>query len=125
MDRHGFLNALRALHNIDRHELIDAGVDVSDDRHWVHFRETPARWLMAAPTHHAERVWAIVERHVANPLTPFVGVGAALTNALAGLKAAKPILDSVRPDEGQAPDPEVSRAALLVDRAISQAESAR
>ena len=56
---------------------------------------------------------------------PFVRAGEALERALTALRAAQPILDGLRPEPGQAPDHEVTRAAQLVEDAITQAEGAR
>lgn len=55
-----FLNALKILRSIDRDELQNAGVPVSEEA-WGYFREAPYRWLIVADADDQERVWAIIE----------------------------------------------------------------
>ncbi len=59
------------------------------------------------------------------PVPGFVTAGEALQNAVGALQVVKPILDDLKPDEGQPADPELTRACLLVERAIAQAEAVR
>ena len=53
-----FHNALRILINIDRHDLVGAGVG---GHHWPAFRKDPYRWFIAATDADAERVWLLIE----------------------------------------------------------------
>lgn len=58
-----FHNRLRKLINIDRSQLIDAGVMSEDDSSgWQAFRAHPWRWFIRAGDEEMARVWAIMER---------------------------------------------------------------
>lgn len=65
MDKHAFINRLKILRSIDRHELADAGIDLSDDRRWVEFREHAADWLVRASDEDADRLWALIQKRAA------------------------------------------------------------
>jgi hypothetical protein len=60
-----FHSGLRALLNIDRHDLVAAGVfDAADATEWVRFRDDPFRWFIRAPDAKAEKLWALVQGRV-------------------------------------------------------------
>ena len=59
-DLHRFINALRILANINRHELTDAGLKV-DDTHWLRFTNDLPTWFRKASDADARKVWEIVE----------------------------------------------------------------
>ncbi len=55
-----FLNALRILRSIDRHEMVDAGIQL-DDGEWRDFRDAPYRWICLASDRYADKLWSIVQ----------------------------------------------------------------
>jgi hypothetical protein len=66
-----FHNRLRVMMSIDRHELIEAGIEIMrDDSVWWTFQVNPYRWLVACDDVNAERVWSIIERRTTRPATP-------------------------------------------------------
>jgi hypothetical protein len=61
--RDRFMNALRILHSIDKHELADAGVRFGEFGFtWEWFRENPAKALVAASDYTIDQVYSIIER---------------------------------------------------------------
>lgn len=60
-----FHNGLRILMNIDRDELVTAGIIPHADRNkWGEFRRDPFRWLIRADDKSAAKLWAIVEKRI-------------------------------------------------------------
>jgi hypothetical protein len=55
-----FHNALRILRSIDRWELREAGIEMTDER-WGEFCDEPFFWFISAPDADARKVWAIME----------------------------------------------------------------
>lgn len=53
-----FLNALRILHSLDRHELPQFAKQPSL---WLTFRDAPHRYLMRCSDEHAAEIWAAIE----------------------------------------------------------------
>jgi hypothetical protein len=68
-DLHRFINALRILANIDRHELTEAGLKI-DDTHWTRFTTQIDVWFMKASDEDAAKVWAMVEAQQPRPNNP-------------------------------------------------------
>ena len=65
-----FHNRLRVLLNIDRDELVNAGVLAEEDRaSWIAFRESPWRYLIRASDEDAEKMWALVLKRAPDPQT--------------------------------------------------------
>jgi hypothetical protein len=67
-DLHRFLNALRIMYSIDRHELVEAGVfEADNDKQWNRFTADPLLWLIKAEDHQAIAVWGIIEARQPKP----------------------------------------------------------
>ncbi len=62
MTKDQFHNILRIMRGIDRHELVDAGVDMTDPKEWPRFMNDPYTWFIKASDADADKVWAIIER---------------------------------------------------------------
>lgn len=56
-----FVNALRILCSIDRHELTEAGVPMGDEQ-WNAFRRNPVAVLVHSDEERIARIWSIIER---------------------------------------------------------------
>ena len=56
-ERHAFINRLRILHSLDRHEI--APIRTAD---WIPFRDDPARFLIRADDSTAARIMDAIER---------------------------------------------------------------
>ena len=57
-----FHNGLRLLLNIDKHELVAAGViEADDDDGWVEFRDDPHIWFICASDVMADKLWALMQ----------------------------------------------------------------
>ncbi|MCH8839469.1 MAG: hypothetical protein IH831_02085 [Planctomycetes bacterium] len=62
MTKKEFHNALRILLNIDKHELVDAGIiNRGDDFEWYEFRADPFRWFIKASDPTAEKLWELIQ----------------------------------------------------------------
>jgi sulfur transfer complex TusBCD TusB component (DsrH family) len=58
-----FHNALRIMLNLDRSDLVQAGVlDAQDERGWARLRDDPFRWFIRAEDARAERFWRLIQR---------------------------------------------------------------
>ncbi len=55
-----FHNALRILINIDRDDLLQAGIQL-DNEEWHSFRADPYRWFIRASDQHAHELWSIIQ----------------------------------------------------------------
>ena len=61
--RAAFSNAIRILHSIDLHELLEAGAIASGDgRSWQAFRSNPSRFFVRADDEVAAAIWRIIEQ---------------------------------------------------------------
>ncbi len=57
-----FHNAIRVVMNIDRGELVDAGVmDESDHAAWRRFEADPFRFFISLQQEEAERFWYVID----------------------------------------------------------------
>lgn len=60
-----FHNGLRILLNIDRHELVEAGlIGAHDNNAWGGFRRNPFIWLVRASDEQAAKLWELMERRM-------------------------------------------------------------
>lgn len=60
-----FHNGLRVLLNLDRDELVQAGVIApGDDDAWYEFAGCPFRWFIRAPDEKAGRLWQLMQRRM-------------------------------------------------------------
>lgn len=58
-----FHNGMRILLNLERRDLIDAGVIQPDDAQaWRRFSDNPHRWFIVASDEQARRLWDVIER---------------------------------------------------------------
>lgn len=58
-----FHNGMRILLNLERHDLIDAGVIQPEDAAaWRRFSDNPHRWFIVASDEQARRLWDVIER---------------------------------------------------------------
>jgi hypothetical protein len=63
LSRDRFMNALRILHSIDKHELTDVGIRFGEfGLTWEQFRNNPARALILATDYETDRICDIIER---------------------------------------------------------------
>lgn len=95
-----FHNALRILGNIERDELLSAGVTLTDLQ-WSVFQTDPFRWLIKASDEDAPKVWALIEaRQPKDYVTSkFLDVSAkAAIKALRGLEPTAIMLDTYAPE---------------------------
>ncbi|MBI1182614.1 MAG: hypothetical protein GC201_18905 [Alphaproteobacteria bacterium] len=57
-----FHNALRIMINLDRHELVAAGILKHGDHNaWGTFHRDPYRWFIRAPDAQARKLWGLIE----------------------------------------------------------------
>ena len=62
MDAAKFQNALRIMWNLDRHELVEAGVFAADDDGgWKAFRDAPHNQAIRLDGERFKRLWALIE----------------------------------------------------------------
>lgn len=63
---HGeFHHGLRILVNIDRDQLVNAGlIKPHDHNAWGEFRRDPFRWFIRADDERAEKLWTLIERRM-------------------------------------------------------------
>jgi hypothetical protein len=74
MTHHQFLNAIKILHSIDMHELVEAGaMQHGDGATWQAFRSNPCKWLIRADDKTADAIYGIIERR--QPRTVSVAAG--------------------------------------------------
>lgn len=65
MEFREFHNGLRILINIDRDELVDAGVlDRNDFHGWLKFGADPFRWFVKASDEQAGKLWALMKKRM-------------------------------------------------------------
>lgn len=65
MELREFHNALRVMKNIDRDELVAAGVmPRADHNEWGEFRRNPYNWFLRKPDSICKKVWGIMERRM-------------------------------------------------------------
>lgn len=65
MDLRAFHHGLRILLNIERDELVAAGLlQHGDHNGWGSFRRDPFRWLIRADDASAAKLWSIIERRL-------------------------------------------------------------
>lgn len=65
MDARKFINALRILHSLDRHELVDAGVlQASDLDGWLMFQRNPFRAAMRLVDQSADALAVAIQRRM-------------------------------------------------------------
>lgn len=58
-----FHNGLRILLNLDRQDLVDAGVIRPDDHNaWGDFRRNPFRWFIQGSDTQAEKLWVLMQK---------------------------------------------------------------
>lgn len=61
-ERDRFVNGLRILHNLDRHELVEAGVlDAGDTEGWWAFQAQPPLQVMRMGDERLNKLWPLVE----------------------------------------------------------------
>lgn len=63
MELQEFHNALRILRSIDRHELEEAGLQLTDNQ-WLIFCHGPHDWFLRASDDEARKVWKIIEERM-------------------------------------------------------------
>lgn len=56
-----FHNALRILHNIDMHELVEAGI-IGGTQDWYEFKNDPYRWFILADEAKAFNLYTIIDK---------------------------------------------------------------
>lgn len=63
MTKAEFHNALRIMRSIDRHELIEAGMEMTPgDGKFPAFRDDPCGWFIRASDADADVIWTIIKR---------------------------------------------------------------
>lgn len=66
MTRRDFIGALRALQQLQRHDLVAAGAIAEEDRAaWVRFSEDPVRFLSESGDRIGDEIWRIIEARAA------------------------------------------------------------
>ena len=65
MEMREFHNALRTMLEIDRDELVNAGIiSRNDKREWYAWRESPFDWFIQARDNQALKIWTIMEERM-------------------------------------------------------------
>jgi hypothetical protein len=65
MTRHDLRNAICCLHNIERSDLVDAGViEAADGASWQRFASNPEQFFLRCGDEAAEALWGLIERQM-------------------------------------------------------------
>lgn len=65
MRRHDFRNAICCLHNIDMHQLVEAGIIADGDgKAWQRFSSNPEAFYLRCDDYLQQKLWGLIERQM-------------------------------------------------------------